>query len=116
MKACSRCRRLLDFREFYPARRLRSGFSSWCRDCSNEHSRKRFAKDPAPQRAWQRKADRKSAGWAVGEHEKAEAARVGVTACACCGSPDPRNKKGWVADHDHATGTFRAYLCHPCNI
>jgi hypothetical protein len=55
-------------------------------------------------------------GWAPGEHERAEASRQAVSRCACCGSASPRRKTGWVADHNHETGKFRAHICHPCNI
>lgn len=47
---------------------------------------------------------------------KAVALRPCITNCACCGSADPRHKHGWLADHDHLTGEFRGFVCHPCNI
>lgn len=55
-------------------------------------------------------------GWAPGEHERAEMERKFITGCACCGSPDSRHQSGWAADHDHVSGLFRGYLCHPCNV
>jgi len=31
--------------------------------------------------------------------------------CECCGARAPL-----VFDHDHKTGNFRGWLCHPCNL
>ena len=83
---------------------------------SNIDAVKRKARDYAaanPERVRMDKHARR--GWAPGEPERAEKARLHVKACACCGSPSPRTKLGWFADHNHSTGKFRAYLCHPCN-
>ena len=32
--------------------------------------------------------------------------------CACCGKEEPKP----VLDHCHDTGTFRGWLCAPCNL
>ncbi len=63
----------------------------------------------------QRKFWRKH-GWAEGEHERAEAALPFVVACECCGTSSPGTRRGWQADHDHATGLFRGFLCNRCNV
>ncbi len=55
-------------------------------------------------------------GWAKGESERAESMLANTTECACCKSTNPRHARGWQADHDHNTGLFRSFLCHPCNI
>jgi hypothetical protein len=64
-------------------------------------------------RASCRKGDRKD--WLPGEHERAETLRPTVLVCNCCGSTEPRHKRGWNADHNHTTKKFRAFVCYPCN-
>ena len=34
--------------------------------------------------------------------------------CPICTTTAP-GKRGWVVDHNHATGKVRGLLCHPCN-
>jgi predicted nucleic acid-binding Zn ribbon protein len=36
--------------------------------------------------------------------------------CAICRTDDAGGKGGWHVDHDHATGSVRALLCHHCNL
>ncbi len=38
------------------------------------------------------------------------------SACAACGSPDPRGVRGWHIDHDHITGKVRGIVCLYCNV
>jgi len=35
--------------------------------------------------------------------------------CEACGTPRTAMKNGLCADHDHATGAFRGWLCLHCN-
>lgn len=43
-----------------------------------------------------------------------EPTRPAPIACELCDRP-PSNKRVLAADHDHATGKFRGWLCHRCN-
>lgn len=114
---CKKCKNS----EFYKDRK--------CKICSRTNALKRYHSDPEKHkensrkwkkqngeiaRAYTRKSERKD--WLPGEHEKAEKERLLIKNCFCCGSQDPRSKKGWNADHNHKTKKFRAYVCHPCNI
>jgi len=36
--------------------------------------------------------------------------------CACCGSSDPLDVRGWHYDHDHDTKKGRGVTCGPCNM
>lgn len=35
--------------------------------------------------------------------------------CECCGGL-PTAGRGMHCDHDHITGKWRGWLCHPCNL
>lgn len=87
------------------------------REHLKEHAErcKKF-KELKPGRAQQASRKWTRRDWAPGEHERAEKLFPTITKCGCCESPDARNKLGWRADHNHLTGMFRSYLCHPCNI
>ncbi len=61
---------------------------------------------------------RRNFGLTVAEYDAMVAAQGGV--CACCQKVEThRNRNGEVSrlavDHDHATGSVRALLCHSCN-
>lgn len=45
---------------------------------------------------------------------KPEPTRVDPGHCECCGRL-PRGRYGMCLDHDHDSGAFRGWLCHPCN-
>lgn len=52
-------------------------------------------------------------GMTLSDRDKMLAEQGGV--CAMCGSDNPRSKRAWHVDHDHATGRIRGILCFPCN-
>lgn len=83
------------------------------------------ANDPE-QRAVQRSADKRR--WADKERRAAQiewqrvhryglpkAERPEPDTCELCGNP-PKGGKGLCLDHCHATGKFRGWLCHGCNL
>jgi hypothetical protein len=57
---------------------------------------------------------KKSYGLTIEERDAMLLAQGNV--CACCGSPEPKHKYGWVIDHCHTTGKVRGILCQPCNL
>ncbi len=79
-----------------------------CRDCHRAHQRTLAARRPKRRAQWR---------FLHGEElAKAQAALPLTVRCACCWSPSPRRPSTWIADHDHTTGRFRGFVCHPCNI
>ena len=117
LRPCSRCKLELPLKKFGHRNDGSEYLRSWCKRCDSESHPYIPHFTTSKKRSNTRKYRRKLDGWAPGEHEKAEAAlAAGIDKCSCCSSIDARSKHGWIADHNHATGTFRAYVCHPCNV
>jgi hypothetical protein len=36
--------------------------------------------------------------------------------CACCGKPESELSRRLATDHNHVTGEFNDWLCHPCHV
>lgn len=48
--------------------------------------------------------------------EKEQLLKDQGSVCQICKSSDPKSKRGFVVDHDHATGKVRSILCQYCNV
>lgn len=102
-KSCARTAALLNYHKSPESRKRKNKKATEWKQNNRERARQ-----------FSRKGGRSD--WLPGEHEKAEARRAMISFCEVCGANDPRHKRGWNADHCHATGLFRGIVCHPCNI
>ena len=68
-----------------------------------------------PDKVAQQHAERDWKGYFRAVKER-KATRPRPDHCECCGVPANTLKKALCFDHDHATGEFRGWLCHQCNM
>ncbi len=113
MKTCVTCKRSLGSDSFPPNRARKDGLNPKCRDCYNEYMKKWYADNSVKhkERVGLYKTSRRTA---------IKAQKYGITekqlltglagSCNICGS------RAEVVDHDHASGTFRGFLCNRCNL
>lgn len=109
LKRCTKCGEEKDLSSFPNERRSSDGVTARCKACTSEY-----------QRLWREQKggnlyDR-TIRYGISPQEYEELLDEQLNCCACCGSPDPKRKAGFVIDHDHETGFIRGLLCHNCNI
>ena len=98
LKVCSKCRVAKPFSCYSNA----SGgnyLRSECKECNNELKRRRDELRLIHQ--------------VPGVDYKCPICNVDYEGAS--GSGGKSHKSPWVLDHDHISGNYRGYLCHPCN-
>lgn len=125
-KECACCGRVQPATEFYEHRRMRSGLSSYCKNCisakgrewkeaNGDRRRERsrlYNSSPSRQRAYRDWAYQRRYGITLLEYEEMLKRQGGV--CAICCEKCSRNDH-LAVDHDHETGRVRGLLCEKCN-
>lgn len=102
-KKCIRCDRRLPLTAFYRNNARKDGIHYYCIDCCREINHARAGKrGPNPGTHDSEMPDL----------ERAKRIMAQEGRCALCNEMPPR----FVADHDHATKTFRGMLCYSCNL
>jgi hypothetical protein len=112
-----------DVSYFRPRRAMKRGYTSWCRDCENLASKKRYIPKPAKPPSVQKPYDTLSA------LKRMLKSRYSITyeeylclyeeqngMCAICGEYRKLGgADGLYIDHDHKNGRVRGLLCPACN-
>ncbi len=130
-KRCTKCGEIKVVSEFYRNERMRDGFTSWCKVCTCQHKRDRYAADPSgfvkasmkyhranrfkvSLRMLRNTARRK--GWqpCTATEEELRASYTGK--CEICHVPELELTRNLHVDHCHETGEFRGWLCNNCNM
>ncbi len=120
-RACGESKPLAEFSK------QRAGRRTYCKTCAGDEQRERMRRmkeDPEKYERHRRMVRRSELATKVGitlaEYEKALESQGSL--CAICGRPETAvwrknlsRLRSLSADHDHATGRFRALLCHKCN-
>lgn len=118
---CTLCGAELTPTTGYKYKRNKSGYRSWCRECTKSRNNANYAETQSgttKRRLIARKSHLKHKyGITIAEYDAMFADQGGV--CAICQGTTKHKYMQWstlVVDHDHTTGQVRGLLCHPCNV
>lgn len=109
-RVCKKCNTEQPLDRFVKVKKCRFGRSYRCKKCDYRHNR-RFCNGPA-QRNYH---IRTKYGIEPDVYDSLFASQGGVCAICKSSSPGQIRAKHLYIDHDHATGSIRGLLCHPCN-
>jgi cytochrome b involved in lipid metabolism len=135
MKTCTKCKQNLEDIDFCKDKSNKSGLTSWCKTCRNDHNkgwrannpdkikvlnerhtqtRKEYYSKPDIKLKYRKASIKKQFGIEYDVYEFLDEKQGGV--CAICKTDEKsvRNKHLCI-DHDHSTGKIRGLLCSNCN-
>jgi hypothetical protein len=107
-KRCRKCGEDKPLSDFPKEKRSSDGVTAQCKHCTKAKSLAWYKSKGTQYHRTQR--------YRISPEEYTELLEEQLHRCACCGSPNPKRKAGFVIDHDHASGIVRGLLCHSCNI
>lgn len=130
-KSCGSCEQLLTLDQFYPRYDVKNGYSTECRTCRRDRSKRRYESKNAFCKAtiknwFDTKGRFLKYGLTAEQYQQALDKQGGC--CKLCGASEPGGKGKWHIDHAHnglesrrkfrqsEADSFRGLLCHKCNI
>lgn len=108
-KQCTKCKEVKPVGSFKRAKRLKSGFDSWCKKCSYEQRSINYK----AYRITEKKREVKKYG--ISYEQYLEMHKLQSGKCAICDKPEGYDKRVLHIDHNHETGKVRQLLCSHCN-
>lgn len=113
LKQCPKCRKRKWNFEFYVDKRSNK-LNSWCKECTNERTQKRYQDNPQQKRKHHLKSKYKLT---LENYILMLKSQNGV--CKICGQSETTKYKNRIkqlcVDHKHLTGKIRGLLCDNCN-